>query len=70
MGHIELENKLKKRIRNRRITEAVLCVVFLIIAVVFTALRDASRTVEVIGRPPFVYESVSYNNQTSPAGEV
>lgn len=62
MNYIELENKLKKRIRNRRITEAVLCVVFLIIAVVFTALRDASRTVEVIGQPPFVYESVSYNN--------
>ena len=62
MGHIELENKLKKRIKIRRITEAVLCVVFLIIAIVFTVLRDGSRTVEVIGKPPFVYESVSYNN--------
>ena len=62
MGHIELENKLKKRIKIRRITEMVLSVVFLIIAIVFTVLRDGSRTVEVIGKPPFVYESVSYNN--------
>ena len=62
MNYIELENKLKKRIRNRRITEMVLSVVFLIIAIVFTVLRDGSRTVEVIGKPPFVYESVSYNN--------
>ncbi len=62
MEHIELENKLKKRIKNRRIIEAVLSVVFLIIAIVFTSLRDGSRTVEVIGQPPFVYESVSYND--------
>ena len=62
MEHIELENKLKKRIKNRRIIEVVLSIVFLIIAIVFTVLRDGSRTVEVIGKPPFVYESVSYNN--------
>lgn len=61
MMHTELENQLKKRIRIRRITEGILTVIFLVISVLFTVLYENSRTVEAVGRPPFVYESVTYN---------
>ena len=62
MKHMELENELKTRIRNRRIVEAVLSVVFLVIAVTFTALRDESKVVEEIGLGIVSYQSVTYNN--------
>ena len=62
MKHIELENGLKSRIRKLRIVETILSIVFLVIAVTFTALRDESKVVEEIGYGIFTYQSVTYNN--------
>lgn len=61
MKYIELENDLKMRVRKRRIVEGVLTFVFLITSIIFTVLYDNSKTVEIIGYPPFAYESVTYN---------
>ena len=62
MKHTELENELNIRIRNRRIVESVLSVIFLVIAVTFTALREESKVVEEIGLGIFSYQTVTYNN--------
>ena len=62
MKHIELEKELNAHIRKRRIVEAVLGVVFLIIGVTFHVLREESRVVEIIGEGIFTYQYVTYNN--------
>lgn len=62
MKHMELENELKTRIKNRRIVEAVLGVVFLVIGITCNVLREESRVVETIGDGIFTYQSVTYNN--------
>lgn len=62
MKPMELENELKTRIRNRRIVEAVLGVVFLVIGITCNVLREESRVVETIGEGIFTYRSVTYNN--------
>ena len=62
MKHIELEKELNAHIRKRRIVEAVLSVVFLVIGVTFNVLREESRVVETIGEGLFTYQYVTYNN--------
>ena len=62
MKHIELEKKLNAHIRKRRIVEAVLGVVFLVIGITCNVLREESRVVEEIGEGIFTYQYVTYNN--------
>ena len=62
MKHIELENKLRTKIRKQRIIEAVLSIVFLVLAIVFTVLYLKSKVVEEIGWGAIKYQSISYNN--------
>lgn len=62
MKHIELENELRDRIKKRRIIEAILCVVFLIIVVTFWVMYEQSRVVEEISFGPIKHQSVTYNN--------
>ena len=61
MKHIVQEKELKARIRKRRIIEAVLCVVFLIIVVGFSVAREQSKVVEEIVWGPIKHQSVTYN---------
>lgn len=56
-----LENQLKQRIRNRRMTEALLCVLFLAVAIGFMVAYEESRVVEELGFGPFKYQSVTYH---------
>ncbi len=60
----QLEQKLRRQIQKNRITWAVVPLTGLIIAIVFTVLREGSRQVEIIGPPNsfLSYESVTYNN--------
>ena len=62
MKHIELEKELNAHIRKRRIVEAVLGVVFLVIGITCNVLREESRVVEEIGEGIFTYQYVTYNN--------
>ena len=61
MKHIALEAKLRKRIKKRRIIEAVLSVVFFVILIAFIILYEQSRVVEEVGWGPIKYQNVSYN---------
>lgn len=60
MKHIELEKGLNAHIRKRRIIEAVLGVVFLVIGIVFTVLLEESKVVEEVGEGIFTYQYVTY----------
>ena len=62
MKHIELEEELRRRIRRRRIIKAVISLVFIIIAVAFTAAREQSRVVEEIDLGFITHQSVTYNS--------
>jgi len=61
MKHLELEKRLKAHIRKRRIIEAALSAVFLIILIVFAVLYEQSKTVEEIAWGPITHQSVTYN---------
>ena len=61
MKYITLENELKKRIRKRRIAEAILSVIFLTITIVFNVLYEQSAVVEEITFGPIKHQSVTYN---------
>lgn len=61
MKHLELEKRLKAHIRKRRIIEAALSAVFLIILIVFAVLYEQSKTVEEIAWGPITNQSVTYN---------
>ena len=62
MKHIVLENELRSHIRKRRIMEAILCVVFFIIAVVFMVAYEQSKVIDEIGWGPIKYQSITYNH--------
>jgi hypothetical protein len=62
MNYIELEEKLRKRIKKRRIIEAALIVAFLIIVIVFSVLYEQSKVVEEISFGPIKYQDITYNN--------
>ena len=62
MNYIELEEKLRERIKKRRIIEAALSVAFLIIVIVFSVLYEQSKVVEEISFGPIKYQDITYNN--------
>jgi len=61
MNYNELEQTLRRRIRTRRIVEAVLTAVFLAVAILFAVLYEQSRVVDEIAIGPIKYQNVSYN---------
>ena len=58
----KLEKRLSKNILIRRLIIASLCVAFIVIGIVFSSLREASKEVTVHGEGIFSYETVTYNN--------
>lgn len=58
---LSLEEQLKRHIRKRRITEALLCLLFLAIAIGFTVAYENSRFVDEIDFGFYIHQSVSYN---------
>lgn len=58
---LSLEAQLKRHIRRRRITEALLCLLFLAIAIGFTVAYENSRFVDEIDFGFYTHQSVSYN---------
>jgi len=65
MGYKELEKRLKKKIRLRRSVETAVLLIFSVIAIVFSSLREASKEITVIDSGFFSYESISYNENYS-----
>ena len=61
MDHISLEISLAKRIKKRRIIEAVASAVFLIIAIAFMIAHERSKVVNEIDVLLGTYTSVTYN---------
>ena len=61
MNHFDLENKLKIRIKKHRITESLVCVVFLLILIVFTILYYQSESVEETSWGPITHQNITYN---------
>jgi hypothetical protein len=60
MQYVALENQLKAHIKRRRTLEAILCGVFLALAIFFGILREQSKVVEEIAFGPIQYEIVTY----------
>ena len=61
MKYLELEQELRARIKKRRMIEAVLSLVCLIILIVFAVLYEQSKVVEEIEWGPITHQSVTYN---------
>ncbi len=57
-----LERELSRRLRTRRIVTGILHIVFLILGVMFTVMREATKEVVVIGEGIFSYDYVTYND--------
>lgn len=57
-----LLNKLRKKSQIRRVIEALIFVVLLVVTLIFTYLYQESRTVRLIGDFIFQYEEVEYNS--------
>lgn len=58
---LSLEDQLKRHIHRRRITEALLCLFFLAIAIGFAVAYENSRFVDEIDFGFYTHQSVSYN---------
>lgn len=61
MDYSELETRLKKRIRKRRIIEGILCFAFLVIAIVFAIAYEKSMVDEVSDFGFVRYHTITYN---------
>lgn len=58
---ISLEKELKQHIRRRRITETLLCLFFLAIAIGFAVAYEESRVVDEIDFGFYTHQSITYN---------
>ncbi len=61
MRHIELEQELRKRIKKRRIIEAMISLGFFIISIVFMIAYEQSKVVEELDWGFIKHQSVTYN---------
>ncbi|MBP3347825.1 MAG: hypothetical protein J6L92_03625 [Clostridia bacterium] len=57
-----LEKEITRYVTKRRIITAVLFVVFLAMGIAFSAIREATKEVTVVGEGYFSYEIVNYND--------
>lgn len=57
-----LEKELSRYLRKRRIISGILFVAFLIMGIVFSSIREATKEILVIGEGVFSYEIVTYND--------
>lgn len=62
MNHIVLENKLRSRVRKRRIVEIILCIVFLITSLIFMIAYEQSKVIDEIEWGPIKHQSVTYDH--------
>lgn len=60
---MDIENKLRQKMIHRRIIEALIGVVFLIIGIVCAVLLEKSKMVETIGVGWLNYEKIYYTKQ-------
>lgn len=58
----QLEKRLSKTMKKRRIIEGLICVIFLVIGIVCSILREASREVIVHGEGFLWFEEINYND--------
>ena len=58
----KLEKDLSEYINKRRIITAILFATFLIIGIVFSSVREATKEVTIHGEGFFSYKTVSYND--------
>ena len=58
----KLENDLSHYLRKRRIIFGILFMAFLIMGIVFSSIREATKEVVVLGEGIFSYEIVTYND--------
>ncbi len=58
----QLEKRLSKIMKKRRMIEGLICVIFFVIGIVCSILREASREVIVHGEGFLSFEEVKYNN--------
>ena len=57
-----LEKSLSKYLFKRRVVTVALFAIFLIVGIVFSSVREATKEVTVHGEGFFSYETVSYND--------
>ncbi len=62
MNHIELESRLRQRIKIRRLSLGIATAVFLAVFLIFFIAYYLSGEVTVTGWGPFEYRSVEYND--------
>ena len=58
----QLETGLSKYLQKRRIISAILFAVFLIMGIIFSSIREATKEVVIHGEGFFSYETVTYND--------